>query len=132
MKTDLDSIRERVRDLSKELADEIDYLKKVCNACQHNWSVQYTPVVTPARTIPGDPPGTMGVDRQFPVFVPEKTDKVWTRTCTKCGCSQKTNRTQRTTISDISLPEEFAGAKNVSADVPHFNGIELNYGIEKL
>jgi hypothetical protein len=54
--------------------------------CRHKWgSVVYDPIVTQAYTIPGDPPGTMGVDWRGPCHVPRSEKARWKRECSECG-----------------------------------------------
>lgn len=65
---------------------------RVVKECNHDWTEEYTPEYKEAYTIPGDKPGTMGVDFRGPCHVPAKTIKKWTRTCKKCGCKQVTSR----------------------------------------
>ena len=60
--------------------------------CSHDWDVQYTPVHHKGYADPGDPPGTMGVDRLLPYNVPSRDEDMWVRTCRKCGKSQVTER----------------------------------------
>ncbi len=48
-----------------------------------------------AYTIPGDKPGTMGVDYRGPCYVPARTENRWKRTCKKCGKVEYTQRTQK-------------------------------------
>ncbi|MDD5192558.1 MAG: hypothetical protein PHH54_00690 [Candidatus Nanoarchaeia archaeon] len=61
--------------------------------CQHEYSKTiYDPIYTSAYTIPGDKPGTMGVDWRGPTYVSAKTEPRWKRTCTRCGLEQITTR----------------------------------------
>lgn len=54
--------------------------------CRHTWgSVIYDPIVKEAYTIPGDPPGTMGVDWRGPCHVPREEKPRWRRECSTCG-----------------------------------------------
>lgn len=63
--------------------------------CQHKWgAVVYDPIVTQAYTLPGDPPGTMGVDRQLPCYVPRREEARWKRECSECGEVEYTFNTQ--------------------------------------
>jgi len=68
-------------------------LRSARAACQHKWGeTRYTPEHKEAYTIPGDPPGTMGVDWRGPTDVPAKTTKKWTRQCESCGLTQTTTQ----------------------------------------
>ena len=77
--------RREVERLKEELQRAKEKLNRAESSCSHNWNTRYTPEYQEAYTIPGDPPGTMGVDWRGPVHVPAKTIKKWTRTCPKCG-----------------------------------------------
>jgi hypothetical protein len=86
--------RNLVGKLKDELTKaEID-LKKYVTKCNHNFETNYDPVYTPAYTIPGDKPGTMGIDWQGPVYVPAKTQERWKRECEKCGLVEYTTETE--------------------------------------
>lgn len=75
---------------ARSLREQADRIKRDCD---HKWGpVEYTPDYQEAYTIPGDPPGTMGVDWQGPVYVPAKTTPKWSRRCLTCGCVQTTER----------------------------------------
>jgi hypothetical protein len=64
-------------------------------ACQHTWSpTKYEPIIHEGYEDPGDPPGTMGVDRRLPMWVPREEIPVWKRTCEKCGTTEETRRTR--------------------------------------
>jgi len=70
-------------------------LEHLQRTCVHNWSeVKYTPDVQDGYQTQGDPPGTMGVDRQRPTWVPRSETKKWTRTCATCGKVETTGRTK--------------------------------------
>lgn len=76
------------------LRDQAEQLRR---RCPHVWGeTKYTPDYQEAYTIPGDPPGTMGVDWRGPCHVPAKTTPKWSRTCTKCGYTQTTERKKMT------------------------------------
>lgn len=63
--------------------------------CVHQWGkVEAAHIYTPGYTIPGDPPGTMGVDWRGPVDVPSKTEYRWKRVCSICGEIQYTSSTE--------------------------------------
>jgi hypothetical protein len=70
-------------------------LKALRRDCRHKWSaVVYDPIVTPAYTDPGDPPGTMGVDFRGPCYVPKHERARWKRVCSECGDVEYTFDTQ--------------------------------------
>jgi hypothetical protein len=104
MKPEAQNLRERVDRLQNELTGakrkltgaerELDAMERTC---QHQYGpVVYDPVHTKAYTIPGDPPGTMGIDRQLPCHVPASTEERWKRECELCGKVEYTTKTQPT------------------------------------
>lgn len=60
--------------------------------CSHDWSEEYDPIHHPGGSDPGDPPGTMGVDRRGPTSWPARTEPRWKRTCRHCGKVEHTTR----------------------------------------
>lgn len=80
-----------------EVAEE--ELRQLEANCDHDWGpTAPNHIHHPAYTIPGDKPGTMGVDFRGPCHVSAKTEKRWTRVCSKCEKIEHTsNTTQRTT-----------------------------------
>ncbi|MFA6437249.1 MAG: hypothetical protein WC242_03730 [Candidatus Paceibacterota bacterium] len=68
---------------------ELDALEK---SCRHDWT---NPERIDDRVISGyqdhgDPPGTIGVDRRLPCYVPEQRFPRWMRKCRTCGLAQIT------------------------------------------
>lgn len=91
MKPNAQNLRDKVDKLHKEFAEAKKELGDMVRNCQHQYcEAVYDPIHTKAYTIPGDPPGTMGVDRQLPCYVPAKTEKRWRRECELCGDIQYT------------------------------------------
>ena len=90
-------------------------LDAIQRTCQHKWGeVRYTPDVQEAYTIPGDAPGTMGIDWRGSTWVPRSEKKVWTRTCGICKLEQRTEHTK---------PEYVAGkiaGTGGQVEVPYF------------
>lgn len=71
-------------------------LAQIQRTCQHKWSpVKYEPIYQEGYTIPGDPPGTMGIDWRGPCHVPSKTTKQWSRHCPLCDKKELTQRTRK-------------------------------------
>ena len=61
--------------------------------CFHVWDEpKYTPIIHDGYQDPGDPPGTMGVDRQLPCWIPRQEIPLWTRTCGLCGMVDTTQK----------------------------------------
>ena len=61
--------------------------------CCHAWGKPaYDPIIHEAYHIAGDPPGTMGVDRQLPMDVPRQEIPRWKRTCGLCGRTETTQQ----------------------------------------
>jgi hypothetical protein len=103
--------KQEIARLASELANAKGQLNALQEACRHRghvWGqVQYVPEHHPAYTIPGDPPGTMGVDRRGPCDVPSKTIPRWTRECSDCGLVQTTELTHKVQTSG-SIPGTIA------------------------
>ena|SRR5208337_705499 len=75
-------------------------------ACQHKWSdTKYDPIVHEGYQDHGDPPGTMGVDRRLPSWIPRLEIPVWKRACSECGMEQET----RSTRDDVKKVPVFHG-----------------------
>jgi hypothetical protein len=78
------------RDQLDQKEKELDQLYRTCN---HQWGeTVYAPEHIEGYEIPGDEPGTMGVDFRGPVYVSPKTIRKWKRTCKICGLVQITER----------------------------------------
>ena len=89
------NLRDKIAKLQKELTESKNRLSTIVSTCQHQYGKPiYDPVHTEAYTIPGDPPGTMGVDWRGPVHVPAKTEEKWKRICELCGHIQYTEKTK--------------------------------------
>ena len=89
------TLEREIKNLERQLGAVRYELNKVRNECDHRWGkVVYDPEITEAYTVPGDPPGTMGIDRRFPCHVPRQETPKWFRTCTRCGLVQKTTKAQ--------------------------------------
>ena len=81
----------RLADLRRDLAFEEE-------RCSHSWGeAEYVPEHIEGYYSPGDPEGTMGVDRQLPMSVPSRTIPKWKRTCNVCGKVEITDRTKTVT-----------------------------------
>jgi hypothetical protein len=95
-------IQKRAR-LEKEIEESKRKLKKAQNAladidryCQHEWGkTENADIYHEGYRIPGDPVGTMGVDRRFASSVPSRTEKRWKRVCKKCAKIDYTNNVHK-------------------------------------
>ena len=76
--------------MERELENARGGLKSYESLCKHKFQEVYDPICHDAYTIPGDPPGTMGVDWRGPCYVPAETIPRWKRTCERCGLIQYT------------------------------------------
>ena len=67
-------------------AAAITELRAEMNRCNHDFSPAKQ-IIThhPSYEIPGDPPGTMGVDWRGPCYVPARDEIIFRKTCCKCG-----------------------------------------------
>jgi hypothetical protein len=94
-------LRKKIIDLQKESEQAKDKLRSLENNCRHDFGkTVYVPEYYPGYMSPGDPPGTMGVDRQLPMYISAKTIKKWERKCKICGKTETTKR-----IKEISIEE---------------------------
>lgn len=91
MKPEAVELRKKVEQLKEQLSTAETDLEKMVESCEHKFCKPiYDPVYTPAYTIPGDKPGTMGVDWRGPCHVDAKTEDRWKRVCETCGVEQYT------------------------------------------
>lgn len=97
----MENARERIAELRKQADDAQRALegatreiRRIQAECRHQWSEPiYDPIVHEGYADPGDPPGTMGVDRRLPLIVPRSERKRWRRYCPLCDLTQYTDRT---------------------------------------
>ncbi len=95
-----DELEDQIYLLKGEIAEKQKRLDAIRSACNHNWGdIVYDPEVRPAGHFKGDPPGTMGIDRQLPFDYPEQRKDRWKRTCVKCGLTQTTDRKENKVTS---------------------------------
>jgi hypothetical protein len=92
-------IQRDIEDLEAQLQRKREEADRLMRTCPHTWGdAVYDPIIREAYTVPGDPPGTMGVDWRGPSYVPRQETKRWKRICSKCGTVQYTQRcTQKAT-----------------------------------
>lgn len=87
------AFRAEVVRLENELMSAKIRLAEAELRCCHAWSKPaYDPIIHEAYHIAGDPPGTMGVDRQLPMDVPRQEIPRWKRTCSSCGITETTQQ----------------------------------------
>jgi hypothetical protein len=88
-----------IQELEDRLARKKASIINVQNNCSHSWgSVIDASIYTPGYTIPGDPPGTMGIDWRGPVYVDSKTEHRWKRICKNCNKEEVTTQTNKTVV----------------------------------
>ena len=119
-------LRAKIANLKELLRKDESALRVLCEKCDHEWSVEYDPIIRRGYHFPGDPPNTMGVDRQLPYDVPETRTPRWIRTCKRCGVCQETSKTET-----LRKPGEIIGTV-LMTELPDFkNSPLLIEGIEK-
>lgn len=95
MNQQFQKIRETVAQLKEKLGSAEGELSYAERNCHHNWSkIEPDHIYHKGYEIPGDAPGTMGIDWRGPVWVEAKTEKRWKRTCQTCGMVEYTTRTK--------------------------------------
>jgi len=118
--TDLEQangLRKRIAELTVELKDAEAGLNRLTTRCNHQWTEPvYIPEHHEGYQDHGDPPGTMGVDRRLPSYIPARTIDEWKRTCTQCGHTQKTRHTRKEQKPIIVSGRQ----QSVEVDVPAF------------
>ncbi len=95
---------EAVKYANNLLADARAALIIAETACSHQWGkTVWCGEHKEGYTIPGDAPGTMGVDWRGPIYVSPKTIDKWQRTCTLCGKEEFTTYQKVIEISEPSF-----------------------------
>jgi len=104
-------IRSKAKEAKWRLEGAQAELARMERDCEHNRNPslftqpKYDPIIHPGGYSPGDPPGTMGIDRQLPCSWPpcswpETREDRWTsvqiatRECTRCGKVETTTQTK--------------------------------------
>lgn len=91
--SDVKALRQDIRRQEQKLAADKRYLEALEKGCEHTWGkTEYTPLIREGYQDPGDPEGTMGIDRRLPHHVPREETPKWTRTCSQCGKTETTAR----------------------------------------
>ncbi len=99
MDTKIKTLREKIASLDQELKWAKQELSHAESNCAHIWGeVVEDHIYEKGYLIPGDPPGTMGVDRRGDFYVQPKTTLRWKRVCNKCGKTEHTYETNKKVI----------------------------------
>ena len=92
---DLRIANQNLERAKSSVADLTSQLDRIWKHCQHHWGeIKKVEERQPGYTIPGDPPGTMGVDWRGPTYVESKTDVWYERECQNCGKVETTTQTK--------------------------------------
>ena len=93
MKLDAKNLRDLVERTRLEFESAKRRLESYELNCKHDFGEPvYEPIYHKAYTVPGDAPGTMGVDWRGPCHVPASTDDRWKRECKECGLVEYTRQ----------------------------------------
>ncbi len=93
MNTLFASLRHAIDTHTYELNRAKEQLADALRNHTHEWSNPIADhIYEKAYTIPGDPPGTMGVDWRGPTYVEARTIKRWKRVCPVCGEMEYTSK----------------------------------------
>lgn len=107
MKPEIRQLRERVERNEREFLAAKKALDGLVESCMHQFGETIPAhIYTPAYTIAGDPPGTMGVDRRGPCYVEAKTEKRWKRICDLCGKEEYTTQIKQKIEELPAWPED--------------------------
>lgn len=80
--TELKQAIESAKTAAQTAQGQLEYIQR---SCRHVWGLtEYTPHVIPGYRFEGDAPGTMGIDRRGPMWIPEQVTRIWSRTCKIC------------------------------------------------
>lgn len=92
-------LREKINSLTQELKCANNELANFENNCSHDWLGPVEDhIYEKGYLFPGDPPGTMGVDRRSDFYVQPKTTLRWKRVCDKCGKVEHTHETNKKVV----------------------------------
>jgi hypothetical protein len=115
MNSDIQKMRNEVEKREREFTAAKKRLDDIVNSCQHKFGETIPDhIVYPGYYSPGDPPGTMGVDRQLPCYVSESVKKRWKRICDICGKIEYTQSVRKET--QIKEFPEWPGERRSSRD----------------
>jgi hypothetical protein len=88
------TLRGQVKKLEDELQRTREDLTAVEKRCDHQYTITYEPIHHKGYDVPGDEPGTMGVDWRGPYYVPPRIEERWKRSCARCGREEYTTRVE--------------------------------------
>jgi hypothetical protein len=92
---EVNRIKREIEQREAELKILKNKVDEIYRNCYHRWGEPvYNPIYHEAYTIPGDPPGTCGVDWRGPTWVEAKTIPRWKRRCAICGKEEETTKTE--------------------------------------
>lgn len=93
LKEQADELQRQAKELQRQADAALAQANAIKNKCKHTWMAeQYDPIVKEGYTVPGDPPGTMGVDHRSAFYVEGTTTPRWSRICFHCGLVQTTTK----------------------------------------
>lgn len=93
---DVRALERSIADTERTLESLRSRLVRIRKECQHQWGkVVYDPIISGGYMSPGDPPGTMGIDRRLSTWISRSEEKRWTRTCQCCGLVEHTQQTDK-------------------------------------
>lgn len=92
MKTEFEKLESAAQAAESAARIAWDTLNARRARCQHKWQSRYNPLIREGYYDPGDPVGTMGIDRRLPMHVPREETPRWTRECIECGLEEHTQR----------------------------------------
>lgn len=95
IRRDIEVIEVELKEVENHLAREKAKLEALEESCGHDWDrEEYAPIHKAGYQLKGDPPGTMGVDRELPIYVQPETIDRWRRVCRKCDRVEYTVQSQ--------------------------------------
>lgn len=96
MKPEIQKLRSEVEAKERAFSETKKRLDEIIESCKHQFGETIPDhIYHEAYTIPGDPPGTMGVDWRGPCHVNASTEKRWKRICDYCGKTEYTQNIRK-------------------------------------
>ena len=98
-RSEVDRAKRAIKAAQENLTHLQKKLDREESQCGHIWGdAEGAHIYHKAYTIPGDEPGTMGVDFRGPCHVPSRTEARWKRTCLNCGKVEYTTRVEKSSV----------------------------------